>query len=38
MRRIAELEAGGTNYLRLAFDNEAQQERVAQLILPKLAG
>jgi alkanesulfonate monooxygenase SsuD/methylene tetrahydromethanopterin reductase-like flavin-dependent oxidoreductase (luciferase family) len=38
MRRVAELEAGGTNYLRLAFDNEAQQERVAQLILPKLAG
>jgi alkanesulfonate monooxygenase SsuD/methylene tetrahydromethanopterin reductase-like flavin-dependent oxidoreductase (luciferase family) len=37
MQRIAELEAGGTNYLRLAFDNEAQQERVAKLILPKLA-
>jgi alkanesulfonate monooxygenase SsuD/methylene tetrahydromethanopterin reductase-like flavin-dependent oxidoreductase (luciferase family) len=38
MRRIAELEEGGTNYLRLAFDNEAQQKRVAELILPKLAG
>ncbi|HEU0075312.1 MAG TPA: hypothetical protein VFS30_15005, partial [Dehalococcoidia bacterium] len=37
MRRIAELEAGGTNYLRLAFDNEAQQERAARLILPRLA-
>ncbi len=37
MQRIAELEAGGTNYLRLAFDNEAQQERAARLILPKLA-
>ncbi len=37
MRRIAELEAGGTNYLRFAFDNEAQQERAAKLILPKLA-
>jgi alkanesulfonate monooxygenase SsuD/methylene tetrahydromethanopterin reductase-like flavin-dependent oxidoreductase (luciferase family) len=37
MRRIAELEAGGANYLRLAFDNEAQQERVARLILPRLA-
>jgi alkanesulfonate monooxygenase SsuD/methylene tetrahydromethanopterin reductase-like flavin-dependent oxidoreductase (luciferase family) len=37
MRRIAELEAAGANYLRLAFDNEAQQERVATLILPRLA-
>jgi alkanesulfonate monooxygenase SsuD/methylene tetrahydromethanopterin reductase-like flavin-dependent oxidoreductase (luciferase family) len=36
-RRVAELEAGGANYLRLAFDNEAQQERVARLILPRLA-
>jgi alkanesulfonate monooxygenase SsuD/methylene tetrahydromethanopterin reductase-like flavin-dependent oxidoreductase (luciferase family) len=37
MRRITELEAGGTNYLRLAFDNEAQQERAARLILPRIA-
>ena len=36
MRRIAELEATGVNYLRVAFDNEAQQERVARLILPRL--
>ena len=38
MQRIAELEATGVNYLRLAFDNEAQQERAARLILPKIAG
>jgi alkanesulfonate monooxygenase SsuD/methylene tetrahydromethanopterin reductase-like flavin-dependent oxidoreductase (luciferase family) len=38
MRRIEELEAGGTNYLRLAFDNEAQQDRAARLVLPRLAG
>lgn len=37
MNRIAELEASGTNYLRLAFDNEAQQELAARLILPRLA-
>jgi alkanesulfonate monooxygenase SsuD/methylene tetrahydromethanopterin reductase-like flavin-dependent oxidoreductase (luciferase family) len=37
MRRIAELEAGGANYLRVAFDDEAQQERAARLILPRLA-
>jgi alkanesulfonate monooxygenase SsuD/methylene tetrahydromethanopterin reductase-like flavin-dependent oxidoreductase (luciferase family) len=37
MQRIAELEASGVNYLRLAFDNEAQQERAAKLILPRLA-
>src|SRR6185436_18487173 len=37
MRRIAELEASGQNYLRFAFDNEAQQERVAKLILPRVA-
>lgn len=37
MKRIAELEASGTNYLRLAFDDEAQQELAARLILPKLA-
>jgi alkanesulfonate monooxygenase SsuD/methylene tetrahydromethanopterin reductase-like flavin-dependent oxidoreductase (luciferase family) len=36
MRRIAELEAGGANYLRLAFDTLQQQERVARLILPRL--
>jgi alkanesulfonate monooxygenase SsuD/methylene tetrahydromethanopterin reductase-like flavin-dependent oxidoreductase (luciferase family) len=37
LRRIAELEAGGTNYLRLTFDTVAQQERVARLVLPRLA-
>ena len=37
MRRIAELEASGQNYLRFAFDDEAQQERVAKLILPRVA-
>jgi alkanesulfonate monooxygenase SsuD/methylene tetrahydromethanopterin reductase-like flavin-dependent oxidoreductase (luciferase family) len=36
MRRIAELEATGQNYLRFAFDNEAQQERAAKLILPRV--
>ncbi len=36
MRRIAELEATGVNYLRVAFDNEAQQDGVARLILPRL--
>jgi alkanesulfonate monooxygenase SsuD/methylene tetrahydromethanopterin reductase-like flavin-dependent oxidoreductase (luciferase family) len=36
LRRIAELEAGGANYLRVAFDSEAQQERAARLILPRL--
>jgi alkanesulfonate monooxygenase SsuD/methylene tetrahydromethanopterin reductase-like flavin-dependent oxidoreductase (luciferase family) len=35
LRRIAELEAAGVNYLRLAFDNEAQQDRAARLILPR---
>jgi alkanesulfonate monooxygenase SsuD/methylene tetrahydromethanopterin reductase-like flavin-dependent oxidoreductase (luciferase family) len=37
MARIAELEAGGANYLRLTFDTLDQQERVARLILPRLA-
>jgi alkanesulfonate monooxygenase SsuD/methylene tetrahydromethanopterin reductase-like flavin-dependent oxidoreductase (luciferase family) len=37
LRRIAELESGGANYLRLAFDNEAQQERAARLVLPRLS-
>jgi alkanesulfonate monooxygenase SsuD/methylene tetrahydromethanopterin reductase-like flavin-dependent oxidoreductase (luciferase family) len=37
MRRIAELEAGGANYLRPTFDTLEQQERVARLILPRLA-
>jgi alkanesulfonate monooxygenase SsuD/methylene tetrahydromethanopterin reductase-like flavin-dependent oxidoreductase (luciferase family) len=37
LRRIAELEATGQNYLRLAFDNEQQQARVARLVLPRLA-
>ncbi len=37
MRRIAELEATGQNYLRLEFDTQAQQERAAKLVLPKLA-
>jgi alkanesulfonate monooxygenase SsuD/methylene tetrahydromethanopterin reductase-like flavin-dependent oxidoreductase (luciferase family) len=36
LRRIDELEAGGTNYLRVAFDNEAQQDRAARLLLPRL--
>lgn len=36
MARIAELEAGGANYLRLVFDDLDQQERVARLILPRL--
>ena len=36
-RRIAELEASGQNYLRLEFENEAHQGRVARLILPLLA-
>lgn len=36
LRRIAELEAGGTNYLRVNFDDEAQQERAARLVLPRL--
>jgi alkanesulfonate monooxygenase SsuD/methylene tetrahydromethanopterin reductase-like flavin-dependent oxidoreductase (luciferase family) len=36
LRRVAELEAEGVNYLRLAFDNLAQQERVARLVLPRL--
>jgi alkanesulfonate monooxygenase SsuD/methylene tetrahydromethanopterin reductase-like flavin-dependent oxidoreductase (luciferase family) len=36
LKRVAELEAAGANYLRLAFDNEAQQERVARLVLPRL--
>jgi alkanesulfonate monooxygenase SsuD/methylene tetrahydromethanopterin reductase-like flavin-dependent oxidoreductase (luciferase family) len=38
MQRIADIEATGVNYLRLAFDTEAQQERVAKLVLPKLGG
>lgn len=36
LRRIAELEAGGANYLRLTFDTLAQQERTARLVLPRL--
>jgi alkanesulfonate monooxygenase SsuD/methylene tetrahydromethanopterin reductase-like flavin-dependent oxidoreductase (luciferase family) len=36
LRRIAELEAGGANYLRLTFDTPAQQERTARLVLPRL--
>jgi alkanesulfonate monooxygenase SsuD/methylene tetrahydromethanopterin reductase-like flavin-dependent oxidoreductase (luciferase family) len=36
LRRIGELEAGGANYLRLAFDDAAQQERAARLVLPRL--
>lgn len=36
MARIAELEAGGANYLRLTFDTPEQQDRVAKLILPRL--
>ena len=36
LRRIAELERGGTNYLRLTFDAPAQQERTARLVLPRL--
>ena len=31
LRRIAELEAGGTNYLRINFDTLQQQERAARL-------
>jgi alkanesulfonate monooxygenase SsuD/methylene tetrahydromethanopterin reductase-like flavin-dependent oxidoreductase (luciferase family) len=37
LRRIAELEGGGANYLRLTFDASAQQERTARLVLPRLA-
>ena len=37
MTRIAALEAGGANYLRPTFDTLEQQERVARLILPRLA-
>ena len=36
MRRIGELEASGQNYLRLEFENEGHQERVAKLVLPLL--
>ena len=36
MERIAELEAGGANYLRLTFDTLDQQSKVAKLILPRL--
>lgn len=37
LRRIAELEAGGANYLRINFDTLQQQERAACLVLPRLA-
>jgi alkanesulfonate monooxygenase SsuD/methylene tetrahydromethanopterin reductase-like flavin-dependent oxidoreductase (luciferase family) len=37
LARIAELEAGGANYLRLTFDTLQQQEWVARLILPRLS-
>jgi alkanesulfonate monooxygenase SsuD/methylene tetrahydromethanopterin reductase-like flavin-dependent oxidoreductase (luciferase family) len=36
LRRIAELEAAGTNYLRINFDTLQQQERAARLVLPRL--
>jgi alkanesulfonate monooxygenase SsuD/methylene tetrahydromethanopterin reductase-like flavin-dependent oxidoreductase (luciferase family) len=36
LARIAELEGGGANYLRLTFDAPAQQERTARLILARL--
>jgi alkanesulfonate monooxygenase SsuD/methylene tetrahydromethanopterin reductase-like flavin-dependent oxidoreductase (luciferase family) len=36
MRRIAELEAGGANYLRINFDTLRQQDRAARLVLPRL--
>ncbi len=36
LRRIAELEAGGANYLRINFDTLQQQERAAHLVLPRL--
>lgn len=38
LERIAELKAGGANYLRLTFDTLDQQERVAALVLPHLQG
>jgi alkanesulfonate monooxygenase SsuD/methylene tetrahydromethanopterin reductase-like flavin-dependent oxidoreductase (luciferase family) len=34
--RIADLERGGANYLRLTFDTPEQQERTARLVLPGL--
>jgi alkanesulfonate monooxygenase SsuD/methylene tetrahydromethanopterin reductase-like flavin-dependent oxidoreductase (luciferase family) len=33
---LAEMQSWGLNYIRLTFNDEAQQERVAQLILPRL--
>lgn len=36
LERIAEIEASGPNYIRLTFDDLAQQERVARLVLPRL--
>ena len=36
LARVAELEAGGANYLRLTFDTLEQQDRVARLVLPRL--
>ena len=36
LARVAELEAGGANYLRLTFDTPEQQERVARQVLPRL--
>lgn len=36
LQRIAEMESWGVNYLRLNIRDEAHQEQVARLILPKL--
>src|SRR4051794_3955048 len=38
MERVAEQEKVGVNYLRVTFDDLAQQERVARLIIPRLQG
>jgi alkanesulfonate monooxygenase SsuD/methylene tetrahydromethanopterin reductase-like flavin-dependent oxidoreductase (luciferase family) len=37
LAKVKQLEAGGANYLRLAFDSEQHQESVARLILPRLS-
>ena len=37
LARLSEIEATGVTYLRLNFPNEEAQERVARLLLPRLA-
>lgn len=37
LAKLAEMQSAGLNYIRLTFTNEAAQENVANLILPRLA-